>query len=57
MTIDGGMRALYRSRPAAWRDEIRAACRARDVCYVPIETDTPFDRVVLYDLRRVGVVM
>ena len=54
MTIDGGMRALYRSRPAAWRDEIRAACRARDVCYVPIETDTPFDRVVLYDLRRVG---
>jgi len=56
VTIDGGMRALYRSRPAAWRDEIRAACRARDVCYVPIETDTPFDRVVLYDLRRVGVV-
>jgi len=56
VTIDGGMRALYRSRLAAWRDEIRAACRARDVCYVPIETDTPFDRVVLYDLRRVGVV-
>jgi uncharacterized protein (DUF58 family) len=56
VTIDGGMRALYRRRLAAWRDEIRATCRARDVHYVPVETDTPVDRVVLYDLRRVGLV-
>ena len=56
VTIDGGMRALYRRRLAGWRDEIRATCRARDVHYVPVETDTPFDRVVLYDLRRVGLV-
>jgi hypothetical protein len=26
------------------------------VHYVPIETDVPFDRVVLYDLRRSGLV-
>jgi uncharacterized protein (DUF58 family) len=56
VTIDGGMRALYRRRLAAWRGEIRATCRARDVHYVPVETDTPVDRVVLYDLRRVGLV-
>jgi uncharacterized protein (DUF58 family) len=56
VTIDGGMRSLYRRRLAAWRDEIRATCRARNVHYVPVETDTPFDRVVLYDLRRSGVV-
>ena len=56
VTIDGGMRALYRRRLAAWREEIRATCRARDVHYVPVETDTPFDRVVLYDMRRGGVV-
>ncbi len=56
VTIDGGMRSLYRRRLAAWRDEIRVACRARDVRYIPVETDTPFDRVVLYDLRRAGVV-
>ena len=55
VTIDGGMRNLYRRRLAAWRDEIRAACRARDVHYVPVETDIPFDRVVLYDLRRAGI--
>jgi uncharacterized protein (DUF58 family) len=56
VTIDGGMRALYRRRLAAWRDDTRAACRARDVHYVPVETDTSFERVVMYDLRRVGVV-
>jgi len=55
VTIDGRMRALYRARLAAWRDEIQATCRARDVHYVPVETDVPFDRVVLYDLRRVGL--
>ena len=56
VTIDGGMRVLYRRRLAAWRDEIQRVCRARDVRYVPVETDVPFDRVVLYDLRRSGVV-
>jgi len=56
VTIDGGMRALFRRRLAAWRDEIQANCRARDVHYLPIETDTPFDRVVLYELRRAGLV-
>ena len=56
VTIDGGMRVLYRRRLTAWRDEIRTTCRARDAHYVPVETDTPFDRVVLHDLRRAGVV-
>jgi uncharacterized protein (DUF58 family) len=56
VTIDGGMRALYRRRLDAWRDEIQATCRARDVHYVPVETDTPFDRVVLYGLRKAGIV-
>jgi hypothetical protein len=56
VTIDGGMRTFYRRRLEEWRDEIRATCRARDTRYVPIVTDMPFDRVVLYDLRRVGLV-
>jgi uncharacterized protein (DUF58 family) len=56
VTIDGAMRALYERRLAAWRDDIRATCRVRNVHYVPIETDTPFDRVVLYDMRRAGLV-
>jgi uncharacterized protein (DUF58 family) len=56
VTIDGGMRALYRRRLEEWQGEIRATCRARDAHYLPVVTDTPFDRVVLYELRRVGLV-
>jgi len=56
VTIDGGMRALYRRRLAAWRDEIQVTCRARDVHYLPVETGTPFERVVLYDLRWMRLV-
>lgn len=56
VTIDGGMRSLYRRRLEEWQGEIRATCRARDVHYVPIVTDTTFERVALYDLRRVGLV-
>jgi uncharacterized protein (DUF58 family) len=55
VTIDRGMRALYRRRLMAWRDEIRATCRARDVHYISVETNTPFDRVILHDLRRAGL--
>jgi len=56
VTLDATVQGLYRRRLAAWREEITAACRARDVRYVPVETDVPFERVVLYELRRVGVV-
>jgi len=55
VTIDAHTRALYRRRLAAWRDEIQAACRARGVRYLAVETDTPLDRLVLYELRRAGV--
>jgi uncharacterized protein (DUF58 family) len=56
VTIDGGMRLLYERRLAAWREDIRAACRVRNVHYIPIETDTPFDRAVLYEMRRAALV-
>ena len=54
VTIEGSTRALYRRRLEAWRDEIRAMCRARSVHYVSVETDTPLERVMLSELRTVG---
>ena len=55
VTIDARVRTLYRHRLVAWRDEIQATCRARDVHYVSVETDTPVERVMLYELRRAGL--
>ena len=56
VTIDGGMRQLYVERVQAWRDGIRAECIKRGVHYLPVTTDYAWEKVILYDLRKLGVV-
>ncbi|MCQ3930961.1 MAG: DUF58 domain-containing protein [Chloroflexi bacterium] len=56
VTIDGGMIQLYQERLLAWRQEIGEFCLRRGVHYVPIETSTPWEELILYNLRRLGVV-
>lgn len=56
VTIDGGMRSLYLKRFHAWQEGIRADCVKRGVHYVPVITDTPWERVILSQLRRLGAV-
>jgi uncharacterized protein (DUF58 family) len=56
VSIDNSMRELYTRRVAAWREDIRAECVRRNVHYIPVETSTPWEKVILYDLRRVGIV-
>lgn len=56
VTIDGGMRQLYVERVQAWREGIRAECVRRGIHYMPIETSYAWEKVILYDLRRLGVV-
>lgn len=55
VTVDAGARALYRSRVAAWQDQIQSWCVQRRASYVPITTDIPFDELILYHLRRHGL--
>ncbi|MEP7292915.1 MAG: DUF58 domain-containing protein [Chloroflexota bacterium] len=56
VSIDGGMRELYIERVQAWREGIRADCVKRGVHYLPIETSYAWEKIILYDLRRLGVV-
>ncbi len=56
VSLDAGLRALYRQRVEAWRAEIAAACRQRSVHYLPISTAQPWDEVVFEEMRRAGVV-
>jgi uncharacterized protein (DUF58 family) len=56
VTIDGGMRQLYVERVQAWREGIRAECVKRGVHYLPVITDTAWEKIILYDLRKLGVV-
>ncbi len=56
VSLDGGMRDLYRRRVQAWQEEIQAHCRRRGARYLPIVTSTAWDKIVLYGMRRAGIV-
>ena len=56
VTVDGAMLAIYQRRLAAWRREIRDDCLRRGAHYFPLETDAPWQRLILADMRRAGLV-
>ncbi len=56
VTVDASLRDIYQGRLAAWRAEIREECLRRGAHYFPLRTDTPWERVILSDLRRAGLV-
>lgn len=56
VSVDADMRALYVRRLLAWRDELSAECLRRGVHYVSVDTGTPWESLILYELRRMGVV-
>ncbi|MBN1201822.1 MAG: DUF58 domain-containing protein [Anaerolineae bacterium] len=56
VTIDPEMRELYVQRLQAWQAEIGAYCTRRGIRYVPVETSTPWEQVILAELRRASVV-
>ncbi len=56
VTVDGAMLGIYQQRLAAWRSEIRDECLRRGAHYFPVETDSPWERVILSDMRRAGLV-
>lgn len=56
VTVDVPMRDMYVQRLLAWRDEIAAYCLRRGVHYATVETSTPWEELILFELRRLGVV-
>ena len=56
VTLDGVMLGVYQRRVAAWRDEIRGECLRRGAHFFPLITDSPWERLILADMRRAGLV-
>jgi len=56
VSVDGTLRDLYKRRVQAWRDEIETYCLKRGIHYVPVTTDTKWDQIVLYQMRKMGLV-
>lgn len=55
VSIDAGMRALYRQRVQAWQDEIQAASSQRGIRYLPMCTDLAWDRAIQAELWKAGL--
>ncbi|HEU4324085.1 MAG TPA: DUF58 domain-containing protein [Roseiflexaceae bacterium] len=51
LTLDAEALAQYRSNVAAWQEQIARTCAQRGVSYTQIQTDWPFERVVVPYLR------
>ena len=56
VTIDATMRDVYHKRLTAWRDDIRTECRRRGAHYFTLQTDEPWERLILSDMRRAGLI-
>jgi uncharacterized protein (DUF58 family) len=52
VSIDSGLRDLYRERIQDWLGGIRAECLQRDIRYLSINTGVPWDKIVLQEMRR-----
>ncbi|MGC1379062.1 MAG: DUF58 domain-containing protein [Anaerolineales bacterium] len=56
VSLDGGLRNLYRERARAWVQSTQTDCRKRGVRYLNLTTRQPWDQALLLDMRRAGIV-
>lgn len=56
VTVDAEMRQLYQERLVAWQEEIGDFCMRRGVHFISAESSMPWEELILYQLRRLGVV-
>lgn len=56
VSIDGAMRQRYMERVQEWRDSLRDESTRRGIHFVPVLTNVAWERIILYDLQRLGVI-
>ena len=56
VSVDGGLRNLYRSRVQAWIQSTQADCRKHGIRYLDLVTSQSWDQALLLEMRRTGVV-
>ena len=56
VTISAPLLKRYKATLAAYCDQLRLFCAAREITHLTVRTDTPMDTLVLEYLRRRGVV-
>jgi uncharacterized protein (DUF58 family) len=55
VTVDANMREIYLRRLDAWRESIRQEVLKRGGHYLFVETSAPWERIILQNLRSIGL--
>lgn len=56
VTVDAEMRTIYQQRLTNWLDGLRDEAARKGVHYLMVESDIPFEKVILFELRKLGIV-
>lgn len=56
VSLDGGLRNMYRERAHAWIQSTQLNCRSQGVRYQSVVTDHPWDQILLLEMRHAGIV-
>lgn len=56
VSLDGGLRSLYRERAQAWIQSIQSDCRKHAIRYLHLPTSHPWEQAILLEMRKAGVV-
>jgi uncharacterized protein (DUF58 family) len=56
ITLDAPTLSLYQERLHTWQNEIAAHCAHRQLHYIPVVTDLPWEKLVVQTMREKGVV-
>lgn len=56
VSIDGGMRSLYKTRVREWIQSTQDECRKHGIKYLDLVTDMAWDQALLLEMRRTGFV-
>jgi hypothetical protein len=56
VTVDAEMRTIYQQRLTNWLDGLRDEAARKGVHYLMVETNIPFEKVILFEMRKLGIV-
>jgi uncharacterized protein (DUF58 family) len=56
VTVDAEMRTVYQQRLRTWLDGLRDEAARKGVHYLMVETNVPYEKVILFEMRKLGLV-
>jgi uncharacterized protein (DUF58 family) len=56
VSLEGGLREIYRRSLKTWQDNLQKEFHKRGIRYVKLATNIAWDQVVLYEMRKEGMV-